>query len=101
VRRPRGRGRGTAQGPGADAHPHHRRRPHSTLWFGEDPSQLGTSRADVEALGATSPQEGPLLTVLLRAALATGADVQLVPHQSEQSPQSGLGALLRYADSDV
>jgi hypothetical protein len=74
---------------------------HSTLWFGEDPSQLGTRRADVEALGATSPQEGPLLTVLLRAALATGADVQLVPHQSEQSPQSGLGALLRYADSDV
>ncbi len=74
---------------------------HSTLWFGEDPSQLGTSRADVEALGATNPQEGPLLTVLIRAALATGADVQLVPHQSEQSPQSGLGALLRYADSDV
>ena len=74
---------------------------HSTLWFGEDPSQLGTSRADVESLGATSPQEGPLLTVLLRAALATGADVQLVPHQSEHAPQSGLGALLRYADSDV
>ena len=74
---------------------------HSTLWFGEDPSQLGTSRADVEALGATSPQEGALVPVLLRAALATGADVQLVPHQSEQSPQSGLGALLRYADSDV
>ena len=71
---------------------------HSTLWFGEDPSQLGTRRADVEALGATDPQEGPLVTVLLRAALATGADVQLVPHQSEQSPQSGLGALLRYAD---
>ena len=74
---------------------------HSTLWFGEDPSQLGTSRTDVEALGATSPTEGPLISVLLRAALATGADVQLVPHQSEQSPQSGLGALLRYADSDV
>jgi hypothetical protein len=71
---------------------------HSTLWFGEDPSQLGTSRADVEALGATRPAEGPLLAVLLRAALATGADVQLVPHQSEQAPQSGLGALLRYAD---
>ena len=72
---------------------------HSTLWYGEDPSQLGTSRADVEALGATEPQEGPLLSVLLRAALATGADVQLVPHQSEQAPQSGLGALLRYADA--
>jgi hypothetical protein len=74
---------------------------HSTLWFGEDPSQLGTSRADVEALGATSPTEGPLLGVLLRAALATGADVQVVPHQSEQAPQSGLGALLRYTDDDV
>ena len=74
---------------------------HSTLWYGEDPTQLGTSRADVEALGATSPAEGPLLTVLLRTALATGADVQVVPHESEQSPQSGLGALLRYADSDV
>ena len=71
---------------------------HSTLWYGEDPSQLGTRRSDVEGLGATDPQEGPLLTVLLRAALATGADVQIVPHQSEQSPQSGLGALLRYAD---
>lgn len=74
---------------------------HSTLWFGEDPSQLGTSRDDVEALGATTLTEGPLVSVLLRAALATGADVQLVPHQSEQSPQSGLGALLRYADADV
>ena len=74
---------------------------HSTLWFGEQPSQLGTSRADVEALGATAATEGPLVGVLLRAALATGADVQLVPHQSEQAPQSGLGALLRYADSDA
>ena len=73
---------------------------HSTLWFGEDPSQLGTSRADVEALGATSVTEGPLISVLLRAALATGADVQLVPHESEQAPQTGLGALLRYADAD-
>ena len=74
---------------------------HSTLWFGEEPSQLGTSRADVEALGAQRPTEGPMIPVLLRAALATGADVQLVPHQSEQSPQSGIGALLRYTDDDV
>lgn len=74
---------------------------HSTLWFGEEPSQLGTSRADVEALGATTPTEGPMIPVLLRAALATGAGVHVVPHQSEQAPQSGLGALLRYADSDV
>jgi hypothetical protein len=74
---------------------------HSTLWFGEDPTQLGTRREDVEALGATSPTEGPMVSVLLRAALATGADVQIVPHQSEQAPQSGVGALLRYADADA
>ena len=73
----------------------------STLWYGEEPSQLGTSRADLEALGATQPQEGPQVSVLLRAALATGADVQLVPHQSEQAPQAGVGAMLRYADADV
>lgn len=74
---------------------------HSTLWFGDDPIQLGTSRADVEALGATTAAEGPLVAVLLRTALATGADVQLVPHQSEQAPQSGLGALLRYTDDST
>lgn len=72
---------------------------HSTLWFGAEPAQLGTSRADVEDLGATTATEGPMIPVLLRAALATGADVQLVPHQSEQAPQSGVGAILRYADS--
>ena len=73
----------------------------TTVWYGEDPTQLGTRREDVEALGATEPKEGPLVSVLLRSALATGADVQLVPHQSEQAPQSGVGALLRYADADV
>lgn len=73
----------------------------TTLFFGEDPSQLGLSRADVEALGATSVEEGPLVSVLLRAALATGADVQLVPHQSEQAPDQGVGALLRYADDSA
>lgn len=72
---------------------------HSTLWFGEQPLTLGTSREDVITLGAREPAQGPLLAVLLRAALATGADVQVVPHQSEQAPFSGLGALLRYAGS--
>lgn len=73
----------------------------STLFFGEDPVQVGLTRADVEALGATTVTEGPLVSVLLRAALATGADVQLVPHQSEQAPHQGVGALLRYADDSA
>ena len=71
------------------------------LWFGEDPTQLGLTREDVTALGAQSPQQGRLVGVLLRAALATGADVQLVPHESEQAPHEGVGAILRYVDDST
>lgn len=71
------------------------------LWFGEEATQLGLSREDVTALGAQSPQQGDLLGVLLRAALATGADVQLVPHESEQAPAEGVGAILRYTDDST
>jgi hypothetical protein len=61
---------------------------------------LGTTRDEVVALGADAPEQGPLTSVLLRAALATGADVQLVPHQPEQAPHGGVGALLRYRDEN-
>jgi phosphoglycolate phosphatase-like HAD superfamily hydrolase len=68
------------------------------LWFGPDPTMLGTTRDEVVGLGADKPKQGPLVEVLLRAAAATGADAQLVPHQSEQAPRGGVGALLRYRD---
>ena len=71
----------------------------ATLWFGPEPTMLGLTRDEVVALGADSPRQGPLVEVLLRAAAATGADVQLVPHQPEQAPRGGVGALLRYADA--
>jgi hypothetical protein len=71
------------------------------LWFGEDPSLIGLTRDEVTGLGATTAQQGPLVSVLLRAALATGADVQLVPHQSEQAPDGGVGAILRYTDDST
>ena len=71
----------------------------ATLWFGTDPATLGTSRQAVADLGDT-PAEGPLLEVLVRAALATGADVQVVPHEPAQAPNGGVGAVLRYADDD-
>ena len=73
----------------------------ATLWFGEDPTQLGVTRSDVESIGAAKAVEAPLVSVLLRAALATGADVQLVPHQSEQAPAEGVGAILRYTDDST
>lgn len=71
------------------------------LFFGEDPSQIGLTRDEVTALGASTVEQGPLVSVLLRTAISTGADVQLVPHQSEQAPAGGVGAILRYADDST
>ena len=73
--------------------------PAATLWFGPEPTMLGLTRDEVVGLGADKPTQGPLVEVLLRAAAATGADVQLVPHQPEQAPRGGVGAILRYADA--
>ena len=69
-----------------------------TLLFGPDPTQLGFTRTDLTALGVDDPQEGPVVDVLVRAALGTAADVQVVPHEMSSAPQSGVGAVLRYAD---
>ena len=68
------------------------------LWFGPEPTQLGVTRDEVVALGVDKPQQGRLVDVLLRAAVATSAAVQLVPDEPEQAPQGGVGAVLRYSD---
>jgi stalled ribosome rescue protein Dom34 len=52
----------------------------------------------VAALGVDDPQEGPAVDVLVRAAVATGAQVHVVPHEPSTAPQGGVGAVLRYAD---
>ena len=70
----------------------------AVLWFGPEPTQIGLAQEDLEALGVPLPSSGPLVDVLLRAAIGTGADVQLVPHELEQAPHGGVGALLRYSD---
>ncbi len=72
---------------------------HGTLWFGPEPSQVASTGRELTELGVADPQEGPLVDVLIRAAVGTGADVQLVPGEMEQAPDMGLGAVLRYADS--
>ncbi len=46
-------------------------------------------------------REGPLVDVLLRAAIGTGADARLVPAEMAEAPQQGVGALLRYADDSA
>ncbi len=63
------------------------------------PAQLAATRAELVELGVQEPQEGPLVDVLLRAAVGTGADVQLVPGEMKTAPDMGIGAVLRYADS--
>ncbi len=71
----------------------------STLFFGPDPTAIGTRREELAALGVDDPQEGPLVDVLIRAALGTAADVQVVPAELDTAPDGGVGAVLRYADT--
>ncbi|MBW8792205.1 MAG: hypothetical protein JF597_00945 [Streptomyces sp.] len=68
------------------------------LWFGPEPAQVGNSPEELAAIGVPMPSSGPVVDVLLRAAIGTGADVSLVPHEIELAPHGGVGALLRYAD---
>lgn len=63
-----------------------------TAWFGPEPNHLGIDRADLEAMGVTEPKEGRLVDVAVRAAMGTGATVQLVP---AATVDDGLGAILR------
>lgn len=72
-----------------------------SLWFGPEPLSLATSASELRELGVDEPIEGPLVDVLLRAAIASDADVEVVPHELDEAPHEGVGALLRYADSDT
>lgn len=71
-----------------------------TLFYGPDPAVLGTTRDEVTSLGVDDVKEGATLDVLVRAALATGADVQIVADEPKEAPNGGVGAVLRYADGD-
>lgn len=67
----------------------------ATAWFDSGNPVLVAQRADeLSDLGAT-PLEGPLVDVAVRAALASGAAVRLVP--AHGGPADGLGALLRWS----
>jgi hypothetical protein len=83
-----------------------------TLWFGPDPSLLSTSADDLVGMGVEEPQEGPADDVLVRAAIASAANVRLLPAFDEPAGdrdlagdasqpaaqlKDGVGALLRWA----
>jgi len=72
---------------------------YSMLLFGPEPAMVATRAEELVALGVQDPQEGPMVDVLIRAAIGTAADVQLVPHELSTAPRGGVGAVLRYADA--
>jgi hypothetical protein len=69
------------------------------LFYGPAPTMLATSSSELEQMGVSDPVQAPLVDVLLRAALGTGADIRMVPAGTPDSPDDGVGALLRYSDS--
>jgi hypothetical protein len=83
-----------------------------TLSFGPDPTLLSTSHDDLVGMGVDDPQESAADDVLLHAAIATGAQVRLVPafdddagdrdldgdvERLDAKLKDGVGALLRWA----
>jgi hypothetical protein len=69
----------------------------STVWFGDAPTVVATNPEDLRSMGVDTAAEGPAVDVALRAALATGAAVRVVPR--ETAPTEGLGAILRWSNS--
>jgi hypothetical protein len=69
--------------------------PGRSAFFGDEPTQLGLTSADIEAMGMDEPREAPLVDVAVRAALGTGAGVRVVPPESGLT--DGLAAILRWS----
>ncbi|HEU0130207.1 MAG TPA: Vms1/Ankzf1 family peptidyl-tRNA hydrolase [Mycobacteriales bacterium] len=67
------------------------------LWFADDPTLIAVDRAELDGL-ADHVEQGRLADVLVRTALATGADVLVVPASGTAVPNDGVGAVLRYSD---
>ena len=61
------------------------------------PDQVALDRGSLEGLGIGEPAEVQASDALVRAALATGAGVRVIPQlPAEHGPAEGAGAILRY-----
>jgi Bacterial archaeo-eukaryotic release factor family 2 len=69
----------------------------TTLWAGPHPTELATSADLLRELGVAAPVEDRADAALIRALAGTDGDLQLLPPESLRA-ESGVGALLRYAD---
>ena len=70
-----------------------------TLWVGPDPTMIAVRGEELVDLGVEEPQEVRADAALLRAIVATGADIVVVPGGT--SVADGVGAVLRYADAST
>lgn len=64
------------------------------LWFGANPALLSASDRDLKELGVDSPEQGPAIDVLVRAALGTGAALRVLDDAGRLQDQ--VAALLRW-----
>jgi hypothetical protein len=72
------------------------------VWVGDHPDQIAARRTEPQYLGETEPASARADDALLRSAATTGAEVLCVQPSdvpegvSEDVPNGGLGALLRW-----
>lgn len=69
----------------------------ATLHFGAEPVQLAVDQQELLDLGAERIGAAPAGSAIVRAALATGADLVMLPGGPSRLAE-GVGAVLRYAD---
>lgn len=70
--------------------------PGRDIWIGPGVDDLGVQRSQVQVMGVSKPGKGRADDALLRSAVATGAEVMLVP-EGIAGPAGGVGAVLRWS----
>nr|WP_243274755.1 hypothetical protein [Streptomyces albus] len=66
------------------------------LWGGPRPTHIARSEEELWVFGAPSARQEPVESLLIRAAVGTGAELVVVD-RDELALEDGIGALLRYA----
>jgi hypothetical protein len=64
-------------------------------WIGPGPAEVAASEAELRERGVDQIAEDRADAAIIRAAVATDAELHLIP-DGEQPPRHGIGALLRY-----
>lgn len=71
----------------------------ATLWVGSEPTQIGTTREELAALGVDDPHQVRADAAISWALLSMDAGITLV--QDPPTLRDGIGALLRWSDAST